>query len=109
MIKQRKMERFNLGIPATIEVVAEGDDSGKKILYVITKNICAGGAFFDTMSQLPNGAQVKIRLVLNLGRLRGLKRRRAHLKLSGTVLRSESTGMAIHFDKSYRIIPLNRS
>ena len=109
MIEQRKLERFDLRIPATIEEVAQGNDSGKKILYVITKNICAGGAFFDTMSQLPNGAQVKIRLVLNLGRLRGLKRWRAYVKLSGTVMRSEKTRMAIHFDKSYRIIPLNRS
>jgi hypothetical protein len=109
MIEQRKLKRFNLRIPATIEVVAQGNDSGKKILYVITKNICAGGAFFDTMNPVPNGTQVKIRLVLNLGRLRGLKPWRAHVKLSGTVLRSEPTRMAIHFDKSYRIIPLNRS
>jgi hypothetical protein len=109
MIEQRKLERFDLRVPATIEVVAQGDASGKKILYVITKNICEGGAFFDTMNPLPNGTQVKIRLVLTLERLRGLKRTRAHVKLSGTVLRSGPTRMAIRFDKSYRMIPLSRS
>jgi hypothetical protein len=75
----------------------------------MTKNISTGGAFFHTMSHLPNGTQVKIRLVLNLGRLRGSKREGAHVKLSGTVLRSEPTRMAIHFDKFYRLIPLYRS
>ena len=109
MKEQRRLERFDLGVPATVEVVAQGDDSEKKIHYVITKNICAGGAFFDTMSPASEGAQVKVGLVLDLGRSKGLTRRRARIKVSGTVLRSEPSGMAIRFDKSYRIIPLNNT
>lgn len=109
MREQRRLERFDLGVPATVEVVARGDDSEKKIHYVITKNISADGAFFDTMSPSFEGAQVKVGLVLNLGRSKGLTRRRACIKVSGTVLRSEPTGMAIRFDKSYRIIPPDKS
>lgn len=106
MKERRKLERFDLRVPATIEVVAQGE-SEKKILYVMSKDICAGGAFFDTMNAVPKETQVKVGMVLNLGKLRGLKRRRARIKVSGTVLRSEPTGMAVGFDKSYKIIPLN--
>jgi hypothetical protein len=109
MKEQRRLERFDLRVPATVEVVAQGGESEKKIHYVITKNISADGAFFETMSPAFEGAQVKVGLVLNLGRSKGLTRRRAGIKVSGTVLRSESSGMAIRFDKSYRIIPLNNT
>jgi hypothetical protein len=108
MRAQRRLERFDLIVPATVEVVARGDDSEKKIHYVITKNISADGAFFDAMNPPSEGAQVKVDLVLNLGRSKGLTRRRAGIKVSGTVLRTEPSGMAIRFDKSYRIIPLNK-
>ena len=106
MKERRKLERFDLRVPATIEVVAQGEPE-KKILYVMTKDICAGGAFFDTMNPVPEEMQVRVGMVLNLGKLSGLKRRRARIKVSGTVLRSKPTGLAIVFDKSYKIIPLN--
>jgi hypothetical protein len=109
MKEQRKLERFDLRVPATIEVVAEHQNPQKKILHVMTKNICDGGAFFNTTSpHLPEGTQVKIGLVLTFGRLRGLTGSRARLKASGSVLRVESGGIIIRFDKSYKIMPLNR-
>jgi hypothetical protein len=108
MIEQRKLERFDLRVPATIEVVAEHQNPQKKILHAMTKNICAGGAFFNTTPyHLAEGTQVKIGLVLKFGGLRGLAGRRARLKASGRVLRSESNGFIIRFDKSYKLMPIN--
>jgi hypothetical protein len=77
----------------------------EKDIIIETDNICSGGAYFHTLSPLPKGTQVKIDMVLSSQKLRIPKNRRPHIKVSGNVLRSEATGMAIRFDKEYRIIP----
>ena len=103
MNERRKLERFNLRLPAKIEVVDQ--DHGREPLNLMTNNICAGGAFFYTPDPLPKGTQVKIDLILDRG-LKDGAGRLAQIKLGGVVLRSGSTEMAICFDKSYKIIPL---
>jgi len=100
---RRKLERFDLKVPAKIEVVDQ--DQGREELNLMTKDICAGGAFFNTPDPLPKGTQVKIDLILD-GKLRSLVGRQAHVKVTGMVLRSESIGMAIGFDEDYKIISL---
>ena len=100
---RRKIERFDLSMSAKIEVVDQ--DQGRETLNLMTKDICAGGAFFHTTNPLPKGTQVKLYLVLD-GKFRRLTGRQAHAKVTGMVLRSESIGMAISFDKDYKIIPL---
>ena len=105
MKERRKLERFSFEVPARIDVLVSGES--KKTFDLPTSDICAGGAFFHTPDPLPIGTQVKIDLILDRG-LRGGEAILAHIKLGGAVLRSESTGMAICFDKSYKIIPLNK-
>ena len=106
MNERRKLERFDLRVPAKIKVV--GQDQGGETLNLMTKDICAGGAFFHTTDPLPKGTQVKIDLILDRG-LRDGAGRLANIKLGGAVLRSESAGMAICFDKSYKLIPITKS
>ena len=105
MEERRELERFKLRLPARVEVVSRVPEVEKDIISIETDNICSGGAFFHTLSPLPKGTQVKIDMVLNFQRLRTPKNKRPHIKVSGNVLRSEATGMAIRFDKAYRIIP----
>ena len=105
MEERRELERFKLRLPARIEVVSGKPEVGRDIISIETDNISSGGAFFHMLSPLPEGTQVKIDLLLNFQRLRIPKNRRPHIKVSGNVLRSEATGMAIRFDKKYRIIP----
>jgi hypothetical protein len=105
MEERRELERFKLRLPARIEVVSGVPEVEKDLINIETDNICSGGAFFHTLSPLPKGTQVKIDMLLNFQRLRIPKNRRPHIKVSGNVLRSEATGMAIRFDKEYRIIP----
>ena len=102
MNERRKLERFDLRVPAKIEVV--GQDQEGETLNLMTKDICAGGAFFDTPYPLPKGTQVRIDLTLDSG-LKDEAGSLAHIKLGGSVLRSDATEMAICFDKSYKIIP----
>ena len=103
MDERRRLERFDLRLPAKIKVV--GLNHGRETLDLMTKDICAGGAFFHAPDPLPKGTQVKIDLILNRGLENGADRL-AHVKLGGAVLRSDTTEMAICFDKSYKIIPI---
>ncbi len=103
MTDKRRLERFDLELPARIEFPTS--DRKKSLLNLLTTNICSGGAYFHTTQPLPKGTQVKIDLVLPLDKLRKLKdeHKRAYIKVTGTVLRSESEGMAIFFDEDYQI------
>lgn len=103
MAAKRSLERFDLELPATIELLTP--DQEHRLLNLLTTNICSGGAYFHTTQPLPEGTQVKIDLVLPLDKLRKLKdeHKQAYIKVTGTVLRSESEGMAICFDEDYQI------
>lgn len=80
---------------------------GEKIPNLMTSDICLGGAFFHITQPLPEGSQVKIDLILPLDNPKKYKDgwQQAHIKVTGTVLRSESTGMAICFNENYQIRP----
>lgn len=103
--EKRKLDRFDLKIPAKVEVTTS--DREKEIFNLLTSDICAGGAFFHTTQSLPEGTQVKIDLILSLDKLKELKDdfKHAHIEVTGMVLRSESAGMAICFNENYRISP----
>ena len=105
MLERRKLERFDLSLPATIRVVAPDPEREKEAINLLTKNICEGGAFFDTSQTLPQGTEVKTNLVLPL---KGLKFKmiqedRSYIWAKGVVSRSEPDGMAISFRKGYKI------
>ena len=105
MEEQRQLERFDLEIPAKIGVIDSGQE--EEMLNLLTTNVCSGGAFFHTTQALPEGTPVKIDLILPLEKLRRLKEehKQVFIKVTGRVLRSESTGMAICFDEDYQIRP----
>jgi len=103
MREKRKLERFNLSIPATIELLFSGKE--ERTLHLQTSDICSGGAYFHTTQPLIEGTQVKVDLALSLeklGKLQG-RHKKAYIKVTGIVLRSESKGMAISFDEQYQL------
>jgi hypothetical protein len=105
MKEKRKLERFDLRLPAKIEPVRENDEG--EILTLMTSDICAGGAFFHTSAPLPEGTEVRIDLVLPLLKLKEVAEDydHAYIKVIGKVLRAEPRGMAICFNKGYKIRP----
>ena len=105
--EKRKLERFDLEIPAKIEVLARDQKREEGVLDLITSDISSGGAFFYTSQPLPEGTDVKIDLVLPLDRLKELQEDcdQVYIMITGTVLRSESEGMAVYFNEDYRILP----
>jgi hypothetical protein len=103
MVEKRRLERFDLVLPAAIEFINEHRE--ERMINLLTTNICSGGAYFHTNQPLPEGTQVKIDLVLPLDKLRKLKKehKKAFIKVTGKVLRTESEGMAVCFDEHYEI------
>ncbi len=101
--ERRKIERFSLELPGQISIVDVGKED---VLNLLTRDICAGGAFFHTEEPLPVGTNVRIDLVLPLERLRKLQGKKALIKVSGKVIRSEMQGMAICFNEDFQLSSL---
>jgi len=100
------MDRFDLELPAWISVTVE---NGKPETFkVVTRNICAGGAYLQTDKPLPVGTEVEMDLILPLDRLQKLGARPARIDVTGAVVRNESQGVAVCFDKRYQISPLHK-
>ena len=102
---RRKIERFKLRLPARLEVVGRYEDVQQATLSLETDNVCSGGAYFTILNPLPQGTSVKIDLLLDFDRIVTPRHMRPLIKVKGNVVRSERTGMAVRFDKSYQIIP----
>jgi hypothetical protein len=97
------MERFSFELPALLSTV---DKSGQpKAFEVMTKNICAGGAFFITDKPLSVGTDVKMDLIISLKKVNKISNKKAHINVSGSVIRTDEKGMAICFDEKYTISP----
>lgn len=106
-MERRECERFDLRLNSRIEV--RGPEKGRHsglILSLLTENVCSGGAFFTTEQVLPKGTEVQVDLILALEALKKSDGDRAHINVNGTVLRSDPAGLAVRFDKGYRITPI---
>ena len=74
---RRKMERFDLELPA--KFTWTGNDKNHKSIELMTSNICAGGAFLITDRPLPKGTDVKMDLILPFDRLHEFGGRRSRI------------------------------
>jgi len=103
MEERREFERFDLELPARVEVETSGREN--EIFSLKTSNISAGGAFFHTERPLSEGTKVKLNLILAIERLTKLTGSQCHIKVNGTVVRSEERDMAIRFQRNYEMMP----
>jgi hypothetical protein len=109
MKDRRKLERFDLSLPATIEIINEGEEKAKVPFHLLTKNICARGAYFYTEQPLREGTEVKISLFHAPDKLKKLGGGKAFIRVNGRVQRAEANGMAVSFYKDHKIIPLHEA
>ena len=70
-VEHRKMERFSIQLPAQLLPVEDAEE--QEAIEVLTSDVCAGGAFFQTDQPLPLGAEVKVKMVLPLDELKKLE------------------------------------
>ena len=97
------MERFSLELPTYLSIVNKGKK--RKSLEFITSNICSGGAFFKTEKPLPIGTNAKLTIILPLNKFENVTSKQSRIYVSGSVIRTNQQGMAICFDKRYKIAP----
>ena len=106
--ERRRLERFDLQVPAKIEVLSSPDTAS--ILELLTKDICAGGAYFPTKTALASGTKVKLDILLPVRNVNTISdNTRGLIKVNGTVIRSGPAGMAIGFDTGYLITPFREA
>ena len=105
IVEKRKLERFNMEIPATISVTCA--DAPKK-LDMTTRDISSGGAYFRTNESLPVGTKMKINFFLPLKTIKTLPDHyeRVIVNVTGKILRIEPDGIGVCFDETYDIRPL---
>ena len=77
----------------------------KGVINLRTANISAAGAFFLIENPLPEGTKVNINIFFHFKDVRGSSDTEGHIvmKVTGRVLRSEPTGMAIGFNRDYDV------
>ena len=104
-VEKRKLERFNIEVPSKIEMMSTADNMEKQDL--LTSNVCSGGAYFKTAQPLPVDTEISVELVLPLDKFKKQPSAyaKAQIRLTGKVLRAESNGMGICFEKDYQIQP----
>ena len=105
MPEKRSVERFDLDLKAMVSVLDDTDESDS--LAMQTRDISANGVFLLTDAPLPVGTRVKVDMVLSLDELKKLGGK-ALIKTSGKVLRRESGGMAVCFNRNSKILPFSR-
>ena len=106
--ERRRLERFDLQVPAKIEVLSSAEMV--PVTELLTKDICAGGAYFPTKEPLSAGTKVKLDILLPLRSVSAVPdNTRGLIKVNGTVIRSGPAGMAIGFDGGYLITPFREA
>lgn len=103
MDERRKQERYHLIIPTRLVITDNGQAA--EVIEMNTLNISAGGVYFKTPQKIPEGTQVNMSFVLPIEKLTRMLGVTSYVKLKGKVIRVEMEGIAICFDKDYKILP----
>ena len=92
---RRKLERFELKIP--VFLIFDKKEKNEPIVRQ-TRDVSSKGAFIYSDTPVPVGTHFYVDLILS---------KHSHVKVDGSVVRSEQSGIAVYFDKNYQIIPEN--
>jgi c-di-GMP-binding flagellar brake protein YcgR len=107
MEDQRSFERFDLKVPAKVGI--RGAEHERVEISLLTRDICAGGAYMETETPLPQGTRVKVDFMLSIEKLKEMLDSQCRVLVEGEVIRTENNGVAIRFDDNYQIIPVKGS
>jgi len=102
-IERRREERFLLEIPSVIKIV---NGENREAIEMVTKDVCSGGAFFHTDTPVEIGTSVKVDLVIPVYKSKKITPQKVMITVDGIVIRARLDGMAVRFDKRYKILPI---
>ena len=107
MKDRRKCERFQLELPARLEINSQ---QRAEIFDLRTRNISAAGTLLlATEEQFAVGTRCQLELIVTSERIKELTGVQGLIKVEGTIVRSTPEGVAICFDGDCQILGLKRS
>jgi len=107
MKDRRKYERFQLELPARLEM---NSSQRTEIFELRTRDISAAGALLlGTSAQFLAGTRCHLELIVASERIKELTGVQGLIKVQGTIVRSTPDGVAICFDGDCQILGLKGS
>jgi hypothetical protein len=106
MKERRKHERFELELPARLEMNSSHTTG---MFELQTRNISSAGAFLNTARRFPVGTRCQLELIVISERIKELTGVHGLIKVEGTIVRSTPEGVAISFDGECQILCLQGS
>ncbi len=100
-VTKRVRERFDVVTKCLIHVNDDNSSYGSKICH--TTNISASGALLEAEDVLPVGAQIELNIVSLLNEKSGNNAEDDMIEITGTVLRTDESGIAVCFDNEYDV------
>jgi hypothetical protein len=102
MMEKRKVERFNLQIETMLQVRNEAMSDRLPVLF--SRDISCAGVFLVTDNPLSIGTSLDLNFLLSQDELRSESNaERIKISTSGKVIRTDDQGMAVEFEKQYKI------
>jgi len=105
MEERRQYERFNIPLPVRIESTT----GTKRVLNLETRDISASGIFINTLTSFPEGTRFMMDFTVPSNSIKELKYIKSLKSSIGSMVRSTSKGIAIHFDRDCYIMTLSGS
>ena len=106
MKERRKYERFTLPLPVRLESIGLGSN---KVLDLETRDISTSGTFINTLTSFSKETRFVLDFTIPSDSIEEFKYVKSLKGCTGTMVRSTSKGMAIHFDRDCYIISLSGS
>jgi hypothetical protein len=106
MIERRRLERFQLTLPARMETITS---QKKQVFEFETRDISAAGAFVYTSEPFSLDTRFGIKLTTNSNRIKELTDAQSLIECEGSIVRSTEKGVAIRFDRECQILSLKRT
>ena len=104
---RRKNPRYELDLVVNVTI----EDKKRYPLRFVTrtKNVCSSGAYIAAEAPLNEGTLVKLELFLAVDRLLSIigEHQKVKVRVKGEVVRANDEGMAVRFDRGYKITTLN--
>ena len=100
MKDKRQYERFSFPLPVKLKAITI---DRKKVIDLYTRDLSVSGTFITTLMSFPEETRFTLDFTIPTDSIKKLKDVKRLKGYTGSMVRSTSYGMAIHFDREYQI------
>ena len=104
MKERRQCERFNIPLAVRLETI---ESDRKEVLDNETRDISVSVTFIPSLRSFPEGTRFVLDFTIPNDDIKEFKYVKSLKGSTGTLVRSNSKGMAVHFDRDSYIVSLN--